>query len=121
MMKIIKRLVRIYTPFICALIAIIHGVLVLNGYNGILYRILSEFTGHSILLILYVISTSKQMCKWYKAANCTLLSIHIINLFYYFGFIDRCSLIYVALVMNIFALLSFLIYRVSVGITKFLC
>ena len=62
----VARLIRIYTPFICALAAIMHGVLFLRGYEGFIYNILSDLTGHSILLIMFILSTSKRMCKWYK-------------------------------------------------------
>lgn len=117
----VARLIRIYTPFICAVVAIIHGVLSLSKYNGILYYILSEFTGHSILILMYFIATSRRMCVWYKRTIYLLLSIHILNLVYLFGLIEYYKLIYCAIVINILALISFLIYRVTVGITKFLC
>lgn len=117
----IKRLIRIYTPFICALVAIIHGVLYLSGDESRISTILGEFTGHSILLILYILSTSKQMCIWYKITNYLLISIHIVNLIYIYGIIEAEMLLYIGIVINIFALLTFLIYRITVGITKFLC
>lgn len=117
----IKRLIRIYTPFICAIVAIIHGVLFLSEYKGILYKILSEFTGHSILLIAYIIATSKRMCKWYKITNYLLLSIHVVNLGYIYKLITFNEVLYAGIVINIIALITFLIYRVTVGITKVLC
>ena len=120
---VIERLIRIYTPFICALTAIIHGVLFLLEYRGLLYNTLNEFTGHSILLIAYILSASRRMCKWYKITNCILLSIHVINILYIHNYIeiDQFHLFIILWVMNIIALITFLIYRVSVGITKLLC
>lgn len=117
----IKRLIRIYTPFICAITAIIHGVLYLSKYNGILTVVLSEFTGHSILLILYVIATIGRMCKWYKITNYLLLSIHIMNLAYITGLLTYDILLYIGIIINIAALITFLIYRVTAGITKIIC
>lgn len=117
----ISRFIRIYTPFVCALAAIIHGVLFLIEYRGITYTILNEFTGHSFLLILYVISASKKMCKWYKITNYLLLSIHIVNLSYTFGILSYYYVANLSIVINIFALISFLMYRVTAGITKILC
>lgn len=38
----VARLIRIYTPFICAIIAIIHGVLCLNEYEGYAFYIMSD-------------------------------------------------------------------------------
>lgn len=118
----ILRLIRIYTPFLLALLAIVHGVLFLDGYRGIMYRVISEITGHSILAIIYIISASSKMCKWYKITNYLLLSIHFVNLAYYVDIIsDSIIVIYITLLLNILAVGAFLIYRVSVGITKVLC
>lgn len=120
-MIMVARLIGIYTPFICAIVAIIHGVLSLVNYDGILYYVFSEATGHSFLLITYIIATSKRMCKWYKITNYLLLSIHFVNLMYIFGFIDYYHIICTSLSLNILAFISFIIYRVTVGITKILC
>lgn len=117
----IKRLIRIYTPFICALTAIIHGVLFLLGHKGIIYKLMGEFTGHSILLILYIICTSSKMCKWYKITNLLLLSIHIMNITYVLGFLTKDILLYSGIIINLVAVMTFLIYRVTAGVTKILC
>ena len=121
MTEIIRKLIRIYTPFICALMAIVNGVLFILDYSGIIYRLLSEFTGHSFLLIMYILATSKRMCVWYKATTWLLLLIHIPNTLYYYHILQSTEVIYIGIVINILALITFLIYRVSVGITKILC
>ena len=117
----ISRLIRIYTPFVCALAAVIHGVLFLLGYSGIIYTILNDITGHSFLLVLYIICSSKKMCKWYKLTNYLLLSIHIVNMSYTFGVINYYYVSNLSIVINIIALISFLIYRITAGVTKVLC
>ena len=117
----ISRLIRIYTPFICAVSAIIHGVLFINEYQGIIYRILSNLTGHSVFVILYFIHTSRKMCLWYRMMNYFLLSINIFNLMYYINIAPYKLIIYGGLVLNILAALCFLIYRITRGITKILC
>ena len=117
----ISRLIRIYTPFICAIFAIIHGVLFLSGYEGIIYRILNNLTGHSIFLILYIIASSRKMCIWYKITNYLLLSINIFNLMYYIGIMPYGLIIYIGIIINTLAVICFLIYRVTRGITKVLC
>lgn len=118
---ILAKLIRIYTPFICAVIAIIHGVLYFTDCSGIIFNIFGEIAGHSILVILYIIATSKRMCKWYKITNYLLLSIHFLNLLYIAGFVNYYILLYAGLTINITALITFLIYRVTVGITKVIC
>lgn len=115
----LARLIRIYTPFICAVAATIHGVLLLCKVNSIWLYVLGEFTGHSIFLILYIIATTnKRMCKWYRITNYLLLTIHILNLAFYAKIVPYENIVYYGLVLNILALISFLIYRFTVGITK---
>lgn len=117
----VARLIRIYTPFICALAAIIHGVSFLCGHESCIDYALSDLTGHSILLIAYVLATSKRMCKWYKLTCWLLALLHVLNLSYYYLGIEYYMVIYVGLVINFTALITFLIYRLKVGITKILC
>lgn len=121
--NVIKKLIRIYTPFILAIGALINGILSINEYDGLLYRIISEFTGHSFIVIAYFISTHKRMCKWYKYTNYLLFIIHIPNVLYYYDIVFKYEIevFYTAIVLSILALITFLIYRVSVGITKILC
>lgn len=118
---VLKRLIKIYTPFVCAVIALIHGVLFLCEYSGSLFTLFSEFSGHSILLVLYIISTSSKMCIWYKTTNWILFSTHVINIAYLYDILQFYEVIWMGVILNILALLTFLIYRVSVDITKFLC
>lgn len=115
------RLLRIYTPFICALAAIIHGVLYLTHYEGMAYHVLSEFTGHSLILLLYVLSTSRRMCKWYKMTVYLLLGVHILNLLYLFTDMDYYVFFYTGLVTNIMAVICFLIFRFTRGVSKIMC
>lgn len=117
----LSMLIRIYTPFISALIALIHGVLLLSDYDGILLWILGELTGHSVLMIAYILATSRRMCKWYKITVILLLLPHLINIGYYLGWVSYNSIIYLGIIIAIFSLIAFLIYRVTVGITKVIC
>lgn len=116
----IARLIRIYTPFICALAAIIHGVLYLSGYDGIYLYTICEFTGHSIIMVAYLLAASKRMCRWYRYTCWLLLLVHFVNLLHYFG-ADYFKVLYAGLVINLISLITFLIYRLKVGITKILC
>lgn len=117
----IKRLIKIYTPFVCSLSAITHGVLYFIGYEGCLYYVLNNFTGHSFLLILYIIATTSKMCIWYKITNYLLMSIHIFNILNVIGVIGYKEAFNISIIINIFALITFLIYRVTAGVTKILC
>lgn len=117
----ISRLIKIYTPFICAVTALIHGVLSLSEYRGAIYGVLNNLTGHSVLIIFYMLATSKKMCIWYKITNLLLLSLHLFNIAYYLNWITYNDTLYGGVIINIIAILSFIAFRVSIGITKILC
>lgn len=117
----VKKLIRIYTPFICAVAAIIHGVFSLLEYDTKVYYLLGEFAGHSFLLLLYVLANSRRMCKWYKITVYLLLGIHVLNLFYLFGCLEYYTLLYLGIVVNILAVICFLIFRFTRGVSKILC
>lgn len=117
----VARLIRIYTPFICAISAIIHGVLFICNYEGKILYLLNDMTGHSIMMVAYMLATSRRMCRWYRYTCWLLLGIHILNLTYYYLAIDYYTVLYAGLVINFISLITFLIYRLKVGITKILC
>ena len=114
----IKRFIKLYTPFICAVIAIIYGVFYLTGYKGLFNVVACEFTGHSILLLYYVYIHSKRMCKWYKLSIIFLALIHVSNLMYRFGILEKGSILYIGIICNIIALMCWLIFMVTRRITN---
>lgn len=119
--EIIRKLIRIYTPFVCAVIVVLNGVLYFSGYKGLLYRIFSEFTGHSFLVVAYMLACSSAMCKWYKITCWLLFASHIPNLMKYYGMLEMAHAYYLTVLVNVVSLITYLIYRIKVGITKFLC
>lgn len=122
MIEILRRLIRIYTPFICSIVAIINGVMYLKGIEIPNFDyIMSETTGHSFLLVLYMFSTSKGVCIWYKLNLLCLLLIHVDGTIYFFSNMEFDSYCFSVIVFSIIGLLCFLLYRITVGITKFLC
>lgn len=61
------------------------------------------------------------MCIWYKTTNYMLMLIHVVNIMYRCNIISSDYIIYIGIVINLIAVISFLIYRVTAGITKILC
>jgi hypothetical protein len=118
---VIRRFIRIYTPFICAIVAIIHGIMFLQGKDSEFVCLLGDLTGHSIIVIVYIIATSKRMCRWYKYTCWLLLITHVINISYVIFDIDYYRILNAGIVTNFISVLTFLIYRIKVGITKILC
>lgn len=117
----IARLIRVYTPFIFAIIALIHGVLYFTDYEGILYHVFSDVSGHSVFAILYIMATSKRMCKWYKLTNIFLLFGHVINLLYVFDIIHFYTVLYLGMVINMLAFITFIIFLTTRNIIKVIC
>lgn len=122
MMHILLRLIRIYTPFICVLTSLIYGVMYLKGvtFENFDY-IMSTMTGNSILMVLFMFSCSKTMCIWYKLNLISLLLIHVTSLLYFYTELPFTLYCYFVILLAAFGLISFIIYRVTVGITKILC
>lgn len=117
----VRRLIRIYTPFVCALVALAHGVLSLTGYEGLAYYVFSELAGHSILLLVYMLATSSPKINiWYKRSIYLLMSIHALNLLFIAGYAPYYAVIYAGIVLNIASIVAFLVYRAYVGFTNVL-
>lgn len=82
---------------------------------------LSNVAGHSYLAILYMIATSRRMCKWYKITLWFLLASHLPVSLMHFGLCTLSHIMYVSLALSLLAIIAFIIYRISVGLTKVLC
>lgn len=121
-MDIVRKLLRIYTPFICTLVALIYGVLLLLDIEfANADYILSAVTGNSIIVVAYMWATSKRMCIWYKLNLLCLLLIHIDGLIYFLSDMKFAPYCYSVILIATVGLVFFIIYRVVVGITKIIC
>lgn len=122
-MRLLIRLTRIYTPFICILAAFINGLLFIQGPTELpAIYMLSALTGNSILIDLYILINSKRMCIWYKLTVVCLLLIQV------FGFTYDCLGIGYSLYTLFMVLISalgimfFLIFKIFYRVTNlFLC
>lgn len=118
---IILRLIRIYAPFISAIFSIYHASLFLFGIEDTkTLEVLSCATGHSILFTLALLGASRRMCKWYKLTCLCLLFVDITNALYFAYGLDKNHVIYIILSAKTLAVFFFILYRVNVGLTKFI-
>lgn len=120
--KLLKRLIRIYTPFICTLIALIHGVLFLTDsitddfqFNA------SAYFGFSAITVIFFWATANRMCIWWHLNLVCLFLIIVAGLLYYYNVFNFNVYIYTIILLATLGLIFFIIYRVTVGITKILC
>lgn len=118
---VIRRLIRIYTPFICALVSLIHGVLFFREEltEGFIYNA-SFSSGFSIIVIAYFWATSKQMCIWWHLNLLCLVLISISSALDFYKILPIGSYFYFTTLLSTFGLIFFLLYRNTVGITKIL-
>ena len=120
-MRLLIRLIRIYTPFICTVMALLNGVLFMRGENEIpLVDLLATVSGNSIVVILYMFATSMRMCIWYKLNLLCLLLIQICGLLYNYYGIDTSLYLWAVVLLSVMGVLFFLIFRVLYNVTRLL-
>lgn len=114
-----RKFIKLYTPFIFAVIALIHGVLFLTGNNCKEFISINEFSGHSIIALWYIWIHSKRMCKWYKRSLIMLFSIHFLNIIYYLtGIIPIWIILYGGVILNIISMICWIVFITTPNITK---
>ena len=72
-MKILCQIIRLYVPFMCTVLGLVHGILFFTHQltDERIYLLSALF---SMLVSLYIVATSRKMCRWYKL-NTLFLSI----------------------------------------------
>lgn len=70
-MRHLIRFIRIYTPFICTIMALLNGVLFMKGATEIsLINLLAAISGNSIIVVLYIISRLGGNCGCGNGCGC---------------------------------------------------
>ena len=117
-MRILIRLVRIYTPFICTLMALLNGVLFIGGVTELpSVYLLATLTGNSILVDIYMLVTSTRMCVWYKLNLVCLLAIQVSGLLYNYYMLDTSIYLWAVVLFAATGIVFFLVFRVFYSIT----
>lgn len=118
-MRILIRLIRIYTPFICTLMVLLNGVLfICDSQEVTLIRMLSAITGHSVVVVLYMFATSLRMCIWYKLNLLCLLLVQICGLAYNCYDIDTLLYLWIVILLSALGIMFFLIFRIFYNVTR---
>lgn len=118
-MKTLVKLIRIYTPFICTVVALLNGVLFLGGVANLpAIYLMATLTGNSVLVNLYIFVTSLRMCIWYKLNVLCLLMIQICGLLYSYCKIPQTSYIWAVILFAVAGILFFLIFKVFYKVTR---
>lgn len=119
MMRLLIRFIRIYTPFICTVMALVNGVLFLGGVTELpSVYLMATLTGNSVLVDLYMLTISMRMYIWYKLNLLCLLLIQICGLLYNYYDIDTSLYLWVVVLLAAMGVLFFLIFRVLYNVTR---
>lgn len=118
-MRFLIRFIRIYTPFICTVMALVNGVLFMRGVTELpAVYLMATLTGNSVLVDLYMFATSMRMCIWYKLNLLCLLLIQICGLLYNYYDIDTSLYLWAVVLLATMGVLFFLIFRVLYNVTR---
>lgn len=118
-MRLLIRLIRIYTPFICTLMALVNGVLFMRGITELpAIYLMATLTGNSVLVDLYMFATSMRMCIWYKLNLLCLLLIQISGLMYNYYNLDTSLYLWVTVLFAAIGIVFFLIFRIFYNVTR---
>lgn len=118
-MRHLIRFIRIYTPFICTIMALLNGVLFMKGATEIsLINLLAAISGNSIIVVLYMFVTSMRMCIWYKLNLLCLLLTQICGLMYNYYDIDTSLYLWVVVLLSAMGVVFFLIFRIFYNVTR---
>lgn len=118
-MQNLIRLIRIYTPFICTVMALVNGVLFMGGVTELpAIYLMATLTGNSVLVDLYMFATSMRMCVWYKLNLLCLLLIQISGLLYNYYDIDTSLYLWIVVLSAAMGIVFFLIFRIFYNVTR---
>lgn len=118
-MRNLIRFIRIYTPFICTVMALLNGVLFMGGITELpAIYLIATLTGNSVLVDLYMFATSMGMCIWYKLNLLCLLLIQICGLMYNYYDIDTSLYLWVVVLLSAMGVMFFLIFRIFYNVTR---
>lgn len=118
-MRGLIRFIRIYTPFICTVMALLNGVLFMRGITELpAIYLMATLTGNSVLVDLYMFATSMRMCIWYKLNLLCLLLIQICGLMYNYYDIDTSLYLWVVVLLSAMGVMFFMIFRIFYNVTR---
>lgn len=117
---ILRRLIKIYTPLIAALLSVVHGVLLLSGADPNTFGYLGTLCGHSFLIDIYMLAYNHRSNKWYKTVIVLLILQDLANFLFRRELTGPMPYIYFMIASGILALICFLIYRLTRGLINVL-
>lgn len=118
----IRKLIRLYTPFICTFGCLINAASFLLNDDSLILP-WAHLTGNSILIDIYMLCCSRKMCLWYKAdVYCLLIIIQILGLLYNGFNIDETLYLFLVFVASLIGMITFFVFRVCYVVThEFVC
>jgi hypothetical protein len=105
------KLLRVYTPFILTLAALISITTVLFIDEPSFSLVMSELFGGSIFLDIYLWITSRKMCIYYKTNILCLGLTHVSNILYDYFLISDTLYLITIIILLMLGTISFIIFK----------
>lgn len=116
--KVVRRLFKIYTPFLCAVFVLAHGWMYMtDSLSDQTAYLFSVIGGSSVLLLAYMWFENYKMYVWYKATLAMLFCVHVDSLLYYFTDMDADAYYYSTMVFALAGILFFVIFSLCYKVT----
>ena len=107
------RFIRVYTPLILSVLALLNAVLFMNEEeNCDAVYLIANMASSSLLIDIYIFSVSLRMCIWYKLNILCLILIHISGLMYNVAWIDEFIYPYIIITLSAIGIIFFLAFRI---------
>lgn len=116
--RLLIRLLRIYTPFICVLSALLNGVFFFDETAPEIVYMFATLTGNSILVDLFMFSVSFRMCIWYKICVVTIMLMQIAGLLYNSFGLTEVIYYWAVMCFSITGVISFVVFFVLYVVFK---
>ena len=116
---VVKRLIRVYTPFVLTIMALINGVKLLNETLTEHFMFTSSATtGFSILVVTYFFAASDRMCIWYKLNLLCLLGVQLCGIAYNYLDMDVALYANSIILLSALGILMFLVFKIFYQVTS---
>ena len=111
-MKILCQIIRLYVPFMCTVLGLVHGILFFTHQltDERIYLLSALF---SMLVSLYIVATSRKMCRWYKLNTLFLSIIQLLGIVYFISDLTEVSYFCLTTLFSATGVSCFLVYRIT--------
>ena len=113
-----KKFIKLYIPFITAVLVAIHGIAVVEEWDTKFFSIFQNIIGSSVLYYYYVLIHSKRMCVWYKLSIKSLMLISILNICTKLGLLNKTEMPKLIIILSVCSAILWVLFYKTYKCTK---